>query len=527
MNWKKWVVRVAGLFLTTSFVFAQAPGGVQEANKRAGHPNNVVATGFSLKLIAQGSDPLENPSGIITQFGYVDDAAEQTVEASKTEPDQNTYLVLDHNPGGPTAGYDYGRHFLFQGHELFSGNLAYVTRINLDVTDKAHRITLLTPVGKDGKTHLNDLDGSTWDPFTKTLLFTSEDGTDGGVYEIGVNFPNGGVHRLYGLFGRAGFEGIHPDSNGNLVVIEDVGGTKVTVDPSNASAPVAARNPNSFVYRFVPNNRSNLSAGGKLQALQVSIDGKPVKFIDVDANHATGGVFTDEQLKLHTLGTSYPVKWITIHDTATDGTATFDANAAAKKAGATPFKRPENFQFVPGSGFATFFFVPTGDTSSDSGDQPDLKKRGAYGSIFRVDFAPNASSGTISVFVVGTRARASFDNVAFLDAHTLLVAEDRGDGLHKQLNRLDSIWAFDIRNSNPSGNRFLALGRDPVSEKDAGYLDAEVDGYQNEGDNEPTGLHVSNGDPSVNGLLGTSVDSHARIFFTQQHGMNRVFEVIP
>src|SRR5262249_47226900 len=138
-----------------------------------------------------------------------------------------------------------------------------------------------------------------------------------------------------------------------------------------------------------------------------------------------------------------------------------------------------------------------------------------------------ASAGTISVFVVGTRTRSSFDNLAFLDAHTLLACEDRGDGLHKQLNRLDSIWAFDIRNSNPSGSRFLALGRDPASEKDAGYLDAGLAGYQNEGDNEPTGLHVSNGDPSVNGLLGTSVDPHARIFFSQQHGMNRVFEVIP
>ena len=49
----------------------------------------------------------------------------------RTEPDENTYLILDHNPGGPTPGYDYGRHFLFQGHEN-SGNLAYVTRINLD-----------------------------------------------------------------------------------------------------------------------------------------------------------------------------------------------------------------------------------------------------------------------------------------------------------------------------------------------------------------------------------------------------------
>ncbi len=35
------------------------------------------------------------------------------VEATKTEPDKNTYLVLD-GQKGPDAGYDYGKHFLFQ-----------------------------------------------------------------------------------------------------------------------------------------------------------------------------------------------------------------------------------------------------------------------------------------------------------------------------------------------------------------------------------------------------------------------------
>ena len=45
------------------------------------------------------------------------------------------------------SGVDYGRTFLFQGHEN-AGNLAYVTRINLDrKRGDARRITLLTPVG--------------------------------------------------------------------------------------------------------------------------------------------------------------------------------------------------------------------------------------------------------------------------------------------------------------------------------------------------------------------------------------------
>src|SRR6266550_2680660 len=136
-------------------------------------------------VVVQGVDLLENTSGIITQYGYLSDG-------TNTEPDQNTYLILDHNPGGPTPDYDYGRHFLLQGHEK-SGNLAYITRINLDVASPDHRITLLTPVDATGFTNFNSIDGSTWDPFTGTLLLTQEAGANGGVIEMGADFdPNTG-----------------------------------------------------------------------------------------------------------------------------------------------------------------------------------------------------------------------------------------------------------------------------------------------------------------------------------------------
>ena len=99
---------------------------------------SLIDPDFRTRLLAAGTDPLENPSGIITQYGYLSDG-------TLTQPDENTYLVLDNNPGGPTSGDDYGRHFLFQGHENASA-LAYVTRINLDVPrSDPNRITLLTP----------------------------------------------------------------------------------------------------------------------------------------------------------------------------------------------------------------------------------------------------------------------------------------------------------------------------------------------------------------------------------------------
>jgi len=52
----------------------------------------------------------------------------------------------------------------------------------------------------------------------------------------------------------------------------------------------------------------------------------------------------------------------------------------------------------------------------------------------------------------------------------------------------------------------------------------------NEGDNEITGAHVSNGDPSVGGILGAKVPNLSnpgwRWFYTQQHGDNTTYEVI-
>jgi secreted PhoX family phosphatase len=210
------------------------------------------------------------------------------------------------------------------------------------------------------------------------------------------------------------------------------------------------------------------------------------------------------------------VQWVTIHDTEIDGTDPFDANALAKAAGATPFKRPENGQFQPGSHFRTFFFVITGDTDNRAGTDPVLAARGAWGRIFHVDLGASRETGTISLLVLGDADHAAFDNVTFVDdKDTILVTEDRGDTLHDQLNKLDSIWAYKLNTQHPDRSlvtRFLALGQDQMATDE---------------DNEPTGLHMSEGDSSISGLIGTKVfkKGQARLFFTQQHGENNLFEV--
>jgi hypothetical protein len=85
--------------------------------------------------------------------------------------------------------------------------------------------------------------------------------------------------------------------------------------------------------------------------------------------------------------------------------------------------------------------------------------------------------------------------------------------------------------------RWLAEGRDASATIDSGLSDAKsanvagAQNYQNEGDNEITGIHVSNGDPTVNGILGTKVPvpfvAGWRVFWTQQHGDNNTWEVLP
>jgi hypothetical protein len=74
-------------------VFNEKVNGVPAANPVV-VSDNVFSPEFTDALVAQGIDLLENPSGLITQFGYLSDG-------TNTEPDENTYLILDHNPGAP------------------------------------------------------------------------------------------------------------------------------------------------------------------------------------------------------------------------------------------------------------------------------------------------------------------------------------------------------------------------------------------------------------------------------------------
>jgi hypothetical protein len=158
---------------------------------------------------------------------------------------------------------------------------------------------------------------------------------------------------------------------------------------------------------------------------------------------------------------------------------------------------------------------------------------GGWGGIQRLNQAsPSADQGRLTVFYIGDIDHTSFDNVAFFDRDHISFVEDRGDTLHTQHNALDSAWMFDVNSPNFCGRqalRWLAQGRDPSATMDSALQGTP--GFQNDGDNEITGLHVSDGDPGPNGLLGAKVpdafNGRWRVFYTQQHGDNVTWEVVP
>ena len=475
--------------------------------------------------VAEGALRLENPQNGFEFYGFSSNGphvpapgavpnSSGPIEATKTEPDKNTYLVL-HGLHGADSSYDYGSHFLFQGHENAADGKGYLTRINLDA-DGEHRVSLLASADANGAS-LPTIDGSTWNPWARRLLFTAEGNgtTTGGVWQATPNVP-GVVNDLLGVFGRGGFEGIQTDPDGNIWIAEDIGGSTVG----------GARVANSFIYRFIPKNRTDLTKGGKLQALQVmKLDGSgPIVFDGTNA-------LTADAKALHTYGNVFETQWVTVHDTDVDGFSVFNANALAKTKQATPFKRPENGQFRPGTQFRDFFFDETGDTSATTTAGADF---GGFGGVFKLmQSSSSAASGKLSLFFKGDLQHTSFDNVAFWDANRVVFVEDRGDMLHADANALDSAWMLDARKNYASASnqpvRILAQGRDALATLDSQFLGKS--GFQNDGDNELTGIHISDGSAGLDGLLGAKIprpfEEGWRVFYTQQHGENVTWEILP
>ena len=464
------------------------------ANPAFGIQQNVLSMGISESPVAYGQLPIVNPDAGVSRYGYNTSnggpLTQDPHEAFKTEPDKNAYLVFG------------GKHYLFQGHE--GGPGGYVTRIDLDQPDLSKRVTLMSDSRTDGLAVPN-FDGITWDPFTHQLLLTAESSAPkGGVFALSLDANGDAVDgKLAPLtaLGSGGYEGVQNDAAGNVWLVEDIGGAGVS----------GGKVPNSYVYRFTPTNKTDLSSG-TLEALQViGKNGSPVTAQQLAANPSDPFITA-----LHSYGSSFNTKWVTLTVGANGSTA------AAAAAGATPFKRPENGVFRPGTDFGEFYFTETGDTTATS------SLPGAFGGVFKLSQkSSTASTGTLSPVYLGDLQHTGLDNISFASKSQLLVVEDGGDGLHTQRNLLDSGYVItlnDYSTAAPVIVRWLGEGRDGS----ATYDHYTSPGY-NDGDNEITGIHVSNGDVSAAGILGAQLPQLGsagwRAFWTQQHGDNITWEL--
>jgi hypothetical protein len=531
----------AGLAVVAMFVAATSAApphepdltSVPAANTRAAGyaPSSKFSVELAGQVVAQGATPLENPTSLTGFYGYQNDVVSagdptkpQMVptqgvndEAQKTEPDENTYLSFRHALHGADPNYYYGKRFLYQGHEAAVSvngvKQGLITRINLDA-DAAHRVTLLATTDSSGAA-IDTIDGSRWDPWARKLIFTTET-VNAPTYSATPDYPST-VTDVSGALGRGGYEGVALDSEGNILIVEDIGGAN--------KGSTRARIPNSFLFRYVPDDPGDLE-NGKLQVLQVlsnDPDHHPITQTTQTPLHSP------DQVALHAYGSSFQANWITIHDTNVDGHAPFNANQLAKDNDGTPFKRPENGRFRPGSDFRQFFFDETGDTNATS---PENENEGGWCSVFKLSGSPGGSSASLSIFYRCTGTTAGFDNTTFLSRDLITFVEDAGDTLHGQRNALDNGWVFDVTTdySDPSHQpvRWLAEGRDPSA-----TIDAAAGGFgKNDGDNEITGTEASDGDTTVHGLLGAKnphlfQDKEWRFFYTEQHGDNRTYEVVP
>ena len=135
-------------------------------------------------------------------------------------------------------------------------------------------------------------------------------------------------------------------------------------------------NPTATSSGSCPKDPSDLKQGGKLQALQVfGKDGKPITFTDGDVSATSN---PPKYVDLHN-GASYKTAWIDLVTTTSASVLPGpDANKLARDGKATPFKRPENGVFQPGSGFKKFYFTETGDTNALS----PATTSGGFGGIF-------------------------------------------------------------------------------------------------------------------------------------------------
>ena len=188
-------------------------------------------------VVAQGSTKLDGGSASRSSVGYygydndILNAAGQPqmvptpttpTEAHKTEPDKNTYLVFKHGLPGADPHYDYGTHFLFQGHEGARRRPA----TSRGSTSTPTPTTASRCWRRTTSTGANRSRRSTARPGTRgpSGCCSPPRTPSAPTYAATPGYPST-VTDVSGALGRGGYEGIQDDCDGNIWIAEDIGGS--------------------------------------------------------------------------------------------------------------------------------------------------------------------------------------------------------------------------------------------------------------------------------------------------------------
>ena len=189
-------------------------------------------------------------------------------EAQKTEPDKNTYLVFKQGQSGPDPAYDYGTHFLYQGHE--GGSHRERAEAGLHHADQPRR-------GRRSSRDAARVDRTT--RATRSRRSTARRGIRGhsgcsSRRRTRAHRPTRRRRRIRRpsrtspvRSAVAATRASRTTRDGNIWIVEDIGGAIKT-------GTTAAKIPNSFIYPLRARRIQETWQHGKLQALQVLNDAK-------------------------------------------------------------------------------------------------------------------------------------------------------------------------------------------------------------------------------------------------------------
>ena len=304
---------------------------VRQPEDRRRSPANVLSPELTETAVAWGSLALDGGTSAVPYYGY-DGFTAPTVltqnvnEAHKTEPDKNTYLVLKNGQPGADPDYDYGTHFLFQGHESGAPGCDHARQ------PRRRRGAPRDAAGDGG--HRALLPTSTARPGTRSrsgCCSPRRTAAPRAAYWQPPDYPATRRRHLAARSAAAATRASRPTAT-------------ATSGSSRTSAAQRHREHHGQAAQQLrlpvrPGRPDDLTRAASCRCCRsAEAHGTPIAFHagQADGRHPRRRTSRD----LHTYGATFTTRWVTIHDTATDGTTPFNANALAKAARRTPFKRP-------------------------------------------------------------------------------------------------------------------------------------------------------------------------------------------